>query len=125
LPWNQGLAYQLIPFAGLMVAGDVGDLTVWTNKNGRIIVAPKSPPDKPPTPPQIRQRQRFALAMQHWHKETDQTRTDWETLTNRLSLCAVGLNVYISLSLVPDDERLNTMNRQAHLSLPPPPEIPP
>lgn len=125
MPWNLGLAYQLIPYAGLAVMGDVGDLTVWTNKNNRIIIAPRSPPCKPPTAAQSRQRARFALAMQHWRAETDQARADWEKLVNALSLCAVGQNVYISLSLCPDDDALETANRRANLSLSPPPEIPP
>ncbi len=125
MPWNASLAAQLIPYCGIAVMGDVGPFTVWTNKNGRIVVAPRVPPDEPPTPPQIRQRNRFALAMQHWKAETPQVRNDWNLLANRLSLCAFGLNVYISLSLLPDNDKLETANRRARLNLQPPPEIPP
>src|SRR5216684_5549072 len=93
----------LLTVIGVYVAGDLGDLTVYTNKNGRIIWFPRSPPTKPPTEKQIAQRNRFKRARQNYDELSESDKESWEELCRLNHLDLTGQNAYLSLSLLPDD----------------------
>src|SRR6266850_835130 len=110
---------MVIPGAllGIWLSGDFGEMTAYTKKDGTIVIFPKSPPDKPPSPKQIIQRLRFKLAQRNYMNLTKVERSQWEMLIMRNYLDLTGQNAYISLSLDPDDAKLETLNRRAGMSL--------
>jgi hypothetical protein len=108
---------QYASFLGLYVAGDIADYTFYTTKRGNVVGYPKSPPCKPPTDAQLRQRKRFQMAQRNWHFESAATQAAWELMVHRCNLDMTGQNAYISLSLVPESDKLATLNRKAKTSL--------
>lgn len=114
----------LVSFLGLSLSGDLGPYTVYTNRNGRIVFYPRSPPTAPPSPAQLKQRQRFRAAQQSWQAIAPTTKHQWELLVKANKVCMTGQNMYMALSMNPDNDALTTANLRAGLSLSPPPFIP-
>ncbi len=110
---------------GITVNGDIGATTVYTNKNGRKIAFPRSPPTAPPTARQINQRTRVATASNNWTSLTKQEQQAWELMARTLSLPMTGFNVWVSLSLTWHEHTFQTLQRQANVTLTPPPPVPP
>lgn len=115
---------NLLPYLGLNFGGDVGGYTIYRSHFGRAIMYPRTFPSKPPSPLQIKQRLRFAAAQQNFMHESPQTKTLWESLTQKLSLCLTGQNLYIRMSLNPDPTALANASSRAGISLTMPPRIP-
>lgn len=42
---------QLLNYLGFVTWGDLGPLTLYRNKRGRMVFYPKAPPTSPPPPP--------------------------------------------------------------------------
>ena len=103
---------------GLIVAGDVGGYTIYTDRHGRKVVFPRSPPKKPPSPMQIKQRARFAQAVTNWRNATQLTRDQFEALSMRANICMTGHNLFIALSLRDDPKLFDTLKRQTGLPAP-------
>ena len=114
----------LVAYLGLDLSGDLGPYTVYTNARGRVVFYPRSPPTKPPSAAQRKQRQRFRAAQQQWSGISAVLKAQWERLVNANRLCLTGQNLYMSLALRPDDDGLATANNRANLSLTPPTPIP-
>jgi len=98
---------------GLIVSGDVGALTIYTDRFGRKVWYPKSPPKKAPSPLQSVQRQRFACAIQTWNATFPAERRQYERLSQKASLACTGLNLWIHLAFNQDALELDTLNRLA------------
>lgn len=109
---------------GLNVSGDLGAVTLYTDRFGQKIWYPKSPPETPETPGQRRQRDRFAAAVRNW-KETDQaTRERFEAVSLKASLMMTGHNLWISLSFSQDGRLAQTLSRQTGIPIALPPALP-
>lgn len=108
---------------GMHVAGDVGPLTIYTTKRGKIVAFPRSPPHKAPSPAQNTQRYRFRSAILNWKLLTDDQRAAYEQTTLRLSMCLTGLNLWIHVALVHDFSLLDTLHSQSGIYLTPPPAV--
>ncbi len=115
VPWN---------LIGLGVAGDVGGLTVYTDRFGRKVAYPKSPPDKPPSDLQIAQRTRFREAQAAWSALDLGQKLNLELAVMKSSICMTGQNLYITVALKNDQAGLDTIARQTDLTLPQVPFIP-
>jgi hypothetical protein len=124
MPKKRPISLALLSWCGIDLAGDIGPYTVYTNKNRKLVAFPRSPPKDPPTGAQLRQRYRFTLAIQNWNLLQASERTAWEELSLALSLPRTGLNVFIALSLNPDDASLQTAIDRTGIFVTPPPEIP-
>lgn len=113
VPWN---------LLGLIVSGDIGDFTIYTDRHMRKEVFPRAPPKEPPTARQIARRQAFARAVRNYKSLTPEETAQWENVTRMLSMPLTGQNLFISLSFSQDNDSLITLNRQAAttLTLPPP-----
>jgi len=105
---------------GLIVSGDIGDLTIYTDRFGRKTAYPISYPNKPPSPLQIIQRNRFRDAQAQWSTLTTAQRAAYELAVNRASLCMTGQNLYISIALKASWGTLETIAKQTGVSLVPP-----
>jgi hypothetical protein len=109
VPWN---------LLALRVSGDVGGFTIYTDRNMRKVVFPKSPPEKPPSPRQLDNRRRFRDAHAVWKTLTAEQKSNLEHACRVLSICQTGKNVYMSACLLNDDAALRTLERQSQTPLP-------
>ena len=105
---------------GFQIAGDLGALTLYTNKRGKIVAFPRAKPCKPPSPLQIVQRRRFAFAQQAWSELSTAEKQAYELTTNRLSLCMTGANLWIHFCLSGKAGLWRTLQRQSGITLAPP-----
>ncbi len=103
---------------GIWVSGDVGELTIYTDRFGRKVPFPKSPPKEPPSPRQVHQRERFRLAHVAWKALTDVEKEQLELATNRGSVVMTGQNLFISVALNNSQDGLDTLARQTNTTLP-------
>jgi hypothetical protein len=94
---------------GLVASGDVGDLTVYTDRKMRLIAYPRRPPECPATPRQLENRDRFRRAVRAWLALPDLTRFLYELLAKRNSLCATGQNVWLHFALTYNVPQWNTL----------------
>jgi hypothetical protein len=106
------------------VSGDLGDLTLYTSKTGKIVAYPRTKPCKPPTRLQQIQRNRFRLAQHNWELEPVNVKVRWEQATLLLSLDITGQNAYISQALSPDPDSLTFVLKRTGIVLIPPFPVP-
>lgn len=112
------LTKTFIPrFLGFGPTGDLGALTIYTDKRGNIVAFPKSPPLLPPTYWQVAQRNRFRLAGQAWQTITATTREQWNTAAKRLNAAVTGYNLFLYWQLTDDMPAIRTIERQTHTRL--------
>lgn len=114
----------LITWLGMYISGDVGGYTVYTTRRGKIVWYPASPALKPPSPLQQKQRLRFKLAQANWRLLSPALVATWEHLTKVLCLPLTGQNLFISLSLRPNNDALTSATRKAGVVLSPPTPVP-
>lgn len=108
IPWNI-IAQQ--------VAGDFGDLTVYTDRHQRKVWYPRAPPKEPPTDRQMHQRHLFTLAQRSWAALTPQEKKDLEDMCRRTSASLTGQNLWMSCHIKGDWSTLETISRQAGIPI--------
>ncbi len=109
IPWN---------LIGLAVSGDVGDVTIYRNKNQKVVVFPKDMRQDKQSARRLEQQSRFRIAQSNWSALTNQEKQDLEKMSKILYLPATGQNVYISVQLRNDVEGYETLSRQSGVDLP-------
>lgn len=109
---------------GIWVSGDVGDHTIYTDRHGRKVVFPKSPPTRPPSANQIAQRERFKDAQGKWKALSDSDKANLEAATIKSGIVMTGQNLYIAVALKNDQTALDTLSEQTGIPLPSIPYIP-
>lgn len=114
VPWN---------LLGLTVSGDVGGITIYTDRFGRKVAFPKSPPEKPPSAAQSHQRTRFTQAQAAWAALSAQEKACLEDAALKGGMVATGQNLYIKVALTNDTPALDTLAQQTGTILPPVPFI--
>lgn len=97
---------------GIWVSGDVGGITIYTDKNHRKVAFPKAPPDKPPSPEQVAQRARFKTAQANWKALTLAEKTSLEEVTKTAYIVMTGQNLFMSVSMTNDQAGYETLQRQ-------------
>lgn len=107
----------LLNFIGMRPTGDFADLTVYTNKRGRIVWFTKAPPDKPPSIRQLHQRQMFRNAARGWRDLRERKRDEWNTAARRAGLYLSGYLLYVVWILKPDRAAIRTIERQTGITL--------
>lgn len=103
---------------GIWVSGDIGDLTIYTDRFGRKVAFPKAPPQEPPSEAQVHQRGRFRRAQVAWKALTDAEKKQLEIASIRGSLVMTGQNLFMSVALRDDNTALQTLARQTKTVLP-------
>lgn len=103
---------------GLWVSGDIGPLTIYTDRHGRKVFYPRSPPKEPPTARQVLQRERFKQARSDWNALSREDKERLELASNRCNLCMTGQNIWLTAALTGNTGWYETLGRQAHLTLP-------
>lgn len=109
IPWN---------LIGIEVSGDIGDLTIYTDRFGKKVAYPKAPPKEPPSQRQIKQRAKFRSAQKAWSNLTVNQKENLEESTKKVSAPLTGQNLYISAFIRNDNADLVTFERQSGLNLP-------
>lgn len=109
---------------GIAVNGDLGPVTIYTDREANKIAFPRSPPTSPPTARQVNQRERVRLANSQWKALSNEEKRRWENAARATSLPMTGFNAYVSLALCPDKGTFSTLNRQSGQNLTEPTPIP-
>jgi len=109
-PWN---------LLGLRISGDVGDVTLYKNKNGKTVVFPKDRRQDKQSQRRIDQQARFTTAQANWSALTSTEKLALEDMTKKLSIAMTGQNVYISCQLRNDIGGYSTLEDQSGITLPP------
>ena len=102
----------------MSVSGDVGDLTIYTDRFHKKVAFPKSPPKEPASPLQIIQRENFRSAQKSWSILTNPEKKNLEDACRKLSMPITGQNLYMHAIMVKDDEAYATVERQSQIMLP-------
>lgn len=108
---------RMFSFFGFLVWGDLGPLTMYRSKRGKIVAFAKTWPAKPPSELQSRQRAAFKKAADKWHTLTPKKRERWELATRRLSLPLTGYDLWMHHRLQPDETYVRTIEQQTSLEL--------
>lgn len=102
---------------GLILAGDMGPFTFYTNKNKKHVFYPKAPPEKPPTIFKLRHYQRWKNAAWQWSNMPQTTRDDWNLAAARAHTRISGYNLWIYWITTHDRPALETVERQSNTTL--------
>ena len=103
---------------GTWVQGDLGPLTIYTNRFGKKVAYEKAPPTRPPTERQRTQRTRFSTAQRNWSILSLEEKSQLELACTRASLCLTGQNLYIIVALKNHQTAYRTLERQTKTTLP-------
>lgn len=114
IPWN---------LIAARLAGDVGGVTIYTDRFGRKTVYPIAPPDKPPSSQQTTLRTRFQTAQQAWKALTTQEKANLENACRKANLRLTGQNLYISAAMTDGNANVQAIGRQTGFTLPTVPEV--
>ena len=111
------IPHAALKFLGFSPTGDLGTLTAYTSHRHGSVWFLKSPPTKPPTEHQIRQRDRFRFAARAWRDLNEKKRKTWHDAA-RLASCIVhGYTLFVYWQLVRDRPSIETIERQSGCSL--------
>lgn len=109
---------HLLTCFGLIIWGDWGPLTIYKDKQGKLVAYAKTWPQKAPSTSQTARRNLFRAAATSWNALPAAKRADWTIAAHRASLCCTGYNLWVWWSLTPDPIALATIARQTGLILP-------
>lgn len=102
---------------GLQPSGDLGPYTCYYSRRRRLIIFPKAPPKKPPTPAQVYQRALFRSAAFLWRRLPQSDRDLWETAARRAHLNITGYNLWMFLQTTGRVDIIQTIERHSGLPL--------
>ena len=105
------------PLLGFNLTGDLGPFTIYTSRRAGTVWFLKSPPKKPPTIHQIRQRNAFHLAARAWQTLPQEKRDDFNLAAARAHLHCSGYNLWIWWQLKRLTGPLSTIERHARTKL--------
>lgn len=108
---------RLLSWLGLISWGDIGELTLYRDRFRQLVIYPKQYPKHLRPFFQDRQQKLFTIAVNTWNNLTDDQRAQWKLAAQRASLRMTGYNLFIALSLIPDDEARQTIARQTSTTL--------
>ena len=115
---------QLDPsMLGLLVTGDIGDVTIYTDRKGRKIAFPKAPPLEPPTAIQLWQWQRWRTAIDAWRALPPADKLAYSAAARRTKGLVTGPSLWLYLSMRRDHGEWSTICRVTGINLVQPPLV--
>jgi len=105
-------------YMGVQVSGDVGDLTIYTDRFGKKVAFPKSPPKEPPSNLQTIQRNNFRTAQAQWMALSSEDKNSLEDACRKLSMPLTGQNLHMHTTMTLDFDAYETIQKQSGISLP-------
>jgi hypothetical protein len=103
--------------AGLVLWGDLGPLTMYRAKSGKLVIFKKTYPDKPPTPRQIASRDSMNCCGRSWQGLLPAERAGWRLVAKTLSLPCSGYNLWVAWRFKQNPAALRTLERQSGVEL--------
>lgn len=88
------LSPNLLPIMGFNPNGDLGPFTIYRTKRRGVVWFPRSPPTKPASYLQRRQRNRWRFAARTWSASTPTIRANWNTAADLANLRISGYNLF-------------------------------
>lgn len=114
MAWSPKIGWKLL---GWQTQGDLGPVTTYTSRRGKLIVYDKAPPLSPPTQAQITQRQRWTAAAKAWSRLSAQEQANWEAASKSAGASITGFNVWIYTVTTQDPAPARTIARQSRIPL--------
>jgi len=111
------IPHGTLKLIGFSPTGDLGPLTAYTSTRAGTVWFTKSPPTKPASDWQRRQRDRFTLAARAWRALTDANRRRWNRAAQLARLYIHGYNLWIWWQLKRHRPTLRTIERQSGVTL--------
>jgi hypothetical protein len=116
---------NLYSMLGFIVWGDLAEVTIYRDKQGKMVWFPKTYPDKPPSDAQIVQRAKLTQAATFWNYLTPNRQNQWKLAAQRASLCMHGYDLWIHWFLKRTDDEMRTIASQTNTQLYPIHPFPP
>jgi len=110
-------ANPMHPFFGMVLWGDIGDITMYRSHRGKLVIFKKTWPDTPATPPQIAARDGMNCCGRSWRGLAPHQKALWKQLTKKLSLPFSGYNLWVSWRWKQNRSKLRTLQQQAGIQL--------
>ncbi len=105
---------------GFIIWGDLAEVTIYRDKQGKMVWFKKTYPDKPASQAQLDNRARMTSYAAAWQALSTQARAQWELATKRASLTMQGYNLFVHWKYSADDTAIRQIERQTQTSLLPP-----
>lgn len=102
---------------GWNAQGDLGGLTFYVSRRGRLVFFAKAPPLSPPSALQRHQRDQFRLAAQLWRNLTPERRAAWHQAEYSAHLGITGYNLFVFWATTHGDEIIRTIEHATGLKL--------
>lgn len=102
---------------GLRPTGDLGALTYWTTKRGRVVAILKAPPLNPPSIMQQHMRDQYRLIATQWRALHPNTRAAWLRAAKKARLYVTGYNLFVWYQRTHDRAAIQTIERQTKETL--------
>jgi len=102
---------------GINVGGDMGALTFYKNKRGKLVFFDKAPPLQPPSTAQKWQRMKFRFVAKIWNKLSKEEKQQYELASRRASYCCNGFNLFSHFVLMGRAKAKATLARQTGTNL--------
>lgn len=106
-----------LTIVGFNVQGDIGPYTVYTSRRGKFVVFDRAPPLAPASYAQLRMRNTWRLAALGWRLLPEAQKQNWERATQTLDLTLTGYNLWIFWRSKRDRPSIQTIERQARVTL--------
>lgn len=109
----------LVSILGLRVTGDLGPVTMYTSRRGKVVVFDKAPPLTPQTARQLIMRSRWRAAADAWKAMSEADRETWRAAAAAAKLSIPAYQFWIFASTKPNSSGIvKTVERQSGITLP-------
>jgi len=105
----------LAPF-GLFPSGDIGPLTLYTDRDRQVVAYPRAPPTRPPSYMQQRQRRVWEAAAASWRTTPPTARSNWDRVCRANGIPLSGHQLFMHLHTTIQRESLEVLAARAHLT---------
>jgi hypothetical protein len=102
---------------GLVQWGDIGPLTTYRSRQGRLVIFQKTWPDKPATPPQIACRDSMTACGWAWRAMAPHLRQLWHQVARKCQCPGHGYNVWVHWRFKQRLTYIRTLEHQAGIQL--------
>ena len=102
---------------GLVLWGDIGPLTMYRSREGRLVIFKKTWPDKPATPRQIACRDAMVTCGRAWRGMPPHQRALWHQVARKCSLKGHGYSLWVHWRFKQPVAALRTLQQQAGIEL--------